>query len=108
MQMGLDTRINTLYSTVVEDDPLRIHVTIETDTDGLTLPLDDTMTVLAGPSGRWNDSSHGQDSNSSGRTSLDRSDCEGNSTARVYRSIITTSITNRRLVTAAANRTIVY
>lgn len=53
----LDDCINTLYSTSVDDEPFRVHVSIETNSDELTLTLDDTMTVLevthqrsAGPS----------------------------------------------------------
>lgn len=42
----LDDCINTLYSTSVDTDPFRVHVTIEADSDELTLTLDDTMTVL--------------------------------------------------------------
>lgn len=69
----LDVLIDKLYSTSVENDPLRIHVTIETETAELTVTLDDTMTVLDVTSQRSDVTSDGQDNNPSGRSIRSRS-----------------------------------
>lgn len=42
----LDACINELYSTSVDNDPFRVQVTIEANSDELTLTMDDSMTVL--------------------------------------------------------------
>lgn len=70
----LDACINTLYTTSVEDDPLRVHVEIEADRDELSLTLDDTMTVLNVVSHQRDGTASGQDSHPSGRATRFRSD----------------------------------